>query len=71
LSRQPSTVSTREGNVIANTLSTTRAPYLTLEIHAGQWMQTSGTERGTWWDDYVGQLTGHGGPQKPSLAELG
>ena len=38
---------------------------------AGQWMQTSSTEQGSWWDDYVGWLTERGGPQKPSPAELG
>jgi polyhydroxyalkanoate synthase len=38
---------------------------------AGQWMQTSCTEQGSWWDDYVGWLTERGGPQKPSPAELG
>ena len=37
----------------------------------GQWMLTSGTEQGSWWDDYVGWLTERGGPQKPSPAELG
>jgi polyhydroxyalkanoate synthase subunit PhaC len=38
---------------------------------AGQWMQTSSAEQGSWWDDYVGWLTERGGPEKPSPAELG
>jgi polyhydroxyalkanoate synthase len=38
---------------------------------AGQWMQTSRAEQGSWWEDYVGWLTERGGPQKPSPAELG
>jgi len=38
---------------------------------AGQWMQTSAAEPGSWWDDYVGWLTERGGPEKPSPAGLG
>src|SRR6266849_10464475 len=38
---------------------------------AGQWMQTSAAEPGSWWDDYVGWLTERGGPEKPSPAEPG
>jgi polyhydroxyalkanoate synthase len=38
---------------------------------AGQWMQTSSAEPGSWWDDYVGWLTERGGPEKPSPAGLG
>jgi polyhydroxyalkanoate synthase len=38
---------------------------------AGQWMQASCTEQGSWREDYVGWLTERGGPQKPSPAGLG